>query len=87
MSKPKMMLTAGRRARIIEILRPLGDGVSIDRKADLISRSLGEPCDHGEALSLLSQFRKGKPRRKRKTWAERNQERFEKMKAQRKDVY
>lgn len=86
MSKPKMMLTAGRRARIIEILKPLGDGVSIDRKADLISRSLGEPCDHGEALSLLSQFRKGKPRRS-KSRAEIEHERFLKMKAQRTDAY
>lgn len=84
----KMKLTEVRRARIVEILKPLGDGVSIFRKAELISRSLGEPCDQSDAMSLLNQFRKPKPRRRRgKTRAEIEQEGFEKMKAQRTDVY
>lgn len=83
----KKNLTLARRQRIAEILKTLGDGVGINVKAEKVANCLGEPCTHGEALSLLSQFREGKPRRKRKTWAERNQERFEKMKAQRKDVY
>ena len=90
MSQPKLKLTEGRRARIVEILSPLGDGVSIYRKADLVSRGLGEPCTQGEALSLLAQFRKGKKgkyRHRRKSRAEREHERFLKMKAQRKDAY
>jgi len=82
----KKKLTAGRRARIVEILEPLGDGVSIDVKARKVEKCLGEPCSYKQALSLLSQFRTGK-RPGGKSPAEIEHERFLKMKAQRKDAY
>lgn len=82
----KKKLTLGRRARIVEIVRPLGDGVPLRRKAELVSRGLGEPCSYKQALSLLGQFR-GRKKPRGKTVAEIEHERFEKMKAQRTDVY
>lgn len=82
----KKKLTAGRRARIVEILEPLGDGVGIETKARLVARQLGEPCSYKQALSLLSQFRTVK-RAGGKSRAEIEHERFLKMKAQRTDAY
>lgn len=82
----KKKLTLGRRTRIAEILSELGDGVSIDTKAAKVSKCLGEPCSHGQALSLLAQFRKGQLR-KRRSWEEINQERFERMREARVDAY
>ena len=84
----KKKLTLGRRVRIAEILSGLGDGVSIDVKARKVAQCLGEPCTHGQALSLLSQFRKRKrSKTPAKSSAEINQERFERQKARRPDLY
>jgi len=82
----KKKLTLSRRVRIAEILSDFGDGVSIDTKARKIASGLGEPCTFGQALSLLSQFRVAK-KKPAKTAAQINEERFQKMKAARKDAY
>lgn len=82
----KKKLTAGRRARIVEILEPLGEGVGIRLKARKIAACLGEPCSYRQGLSLLGQFsRRKKP--PGKTAAQINEERFQQMKALRKDLY
>lgn len=86
MSALKMKLTDARRARIGVILSALGAGVGIAVKARLVARQLGEPCEYGEALSLLSQFKRPKVRRG-KSWAQVNEERFQRQKARRPDLY
>jgi len=84
----RKQLTLGRRARIVEILSTLGDGVGVDVKARKIERCLGEPCSFNQALSLLGQFRAVGSRRKAgKTRAQINEERFQRQKAARPDLY
>ena len=87
----KKKLTLSRRLRIAEILSALGDGVGIDTKARLVQRQLGEPCSFGQALSLLSQLgartRSAGPRRSSKTRAQINEERFQRHRALRPDLY
>lgn len=82
----KKKLTLGRRVRIAEILSGMGEGVSIDTKARKVAQCLGEPCTFGQALSLLSQFRKGR-KKPSKTAAQINEERFQRQKARRPDLY
>lgn len=90
MAKTKIRLTQYQREEIREALAPLGPGVGIDRKADIVSRRLG--VTHSEAKSLLAQCRKTgstkrKANRRRESWEERNDRRFRKISAGRPDLY
>jgi len=80
-------LTEGRRKRVCEILSRLGEGVSVQVKARAIVREWPVQIELRDAMSLLNQFRKPQRKKRRKTAAEINQERFERMRAGRPDLY
>ena len=83
--KPLMLLTLRRRARVAKILASCDWSSGINAKATVVSRQLGEPCTFGQALSLIGQFKRSA--RSSKSDARVNDERFQKMKAQRTDLY